>query len=415
MPNAFQFVDWVTMESLRILVNQLKVVGYMNTDYNKEYTREFAVGETVRVKLPQRFKTRNGLGYNPQALDRQYTTVTVDQVFGVDFQWDSVEKALKMERGEDAIREEYLKPAMAAIANDIDSRAALFAYQNINNIVGQLGVNPTSMTVFEQARERMVNLACPPGKKALVVVPGINTSMVPSLASFLNPSKNISDQYLDGFLGRLSGFDVWEDVNIYNHTAGTAGTAGNVTVSGNNQAGSSINVTGTAAETFLKGDVISFDAVRMVNPQSRRIVGTEDKQFVVTQDLTLTGGVDALQIEPAIVGPGAYPAGQYQNVDLLPVNGAVLTLFPGTSAPQGASGSQNLALHRDCIAMVGVKLEVPKAVELSSQQRDPASGIAVRFVRMFDPVESRMINRFDVLLGFGVLYGDNCGVRMLGA
>ena len=403
------------MESLRILVNQLKVAGYMNTDYNKEYTREFAVGETVRVKLPQRFKTRDGLGYNPQALDRQYTSVTCNQIFGVDFEWDSVEKALKMERGEDAIRNEYLKPAMAAIANAIDSRAALFAYQNTNNIVGVLGTNPTSMTTFEQARERMVNLACPPGKKTLTVVPQVNTSMVPSLASFLNPSRNISDQYLEGFLGKLSGFDVWEDVNLYNHTAGTAGTAAPVTVVGAGQSGSAINITGTAAETFLKGDVISFDGVRMVNPQSYRVVGAQDKQFVVTEDLTLTGGTDVLNIEPAIVGPGLYPAGQYENVNVLPAGSAVITLFPGTPAPQGLTGAQNLALHRDAFALVGVKLEVPKAVEMSSQQRDPETGIAVRFVRMFDPVQSRMINRFDVLMGFGVLYGDNCAVRMLSA
>jgi hypothetical protein len=153
----------------------------------------------------------------------------------------------------------------------------------------------------------------------------------------------------------------------------------------------------------------------MVNPQSRRVVGAEDKQFVVTADLTLTGGTDVLNIEPAIVGPGLYPAGQYQNVDVLPGASAVITLFPGTSAPQGLTGAQNLALHRDAFALVGVKLEVPKAVEMSSQQRDPETGIAVRFVRMFDPVQSRMINRFDVLMGFGVLYGDNCAVRMLSA
>jgi hypothetical protein len=403
------------MESLRILVNQLKVAGYMNTDYNKEFTREFAVGETVRVKLPQRFKTRAGLGYNPQALDRQYTTVTCNQIFGVDFEWDSVEKALKMERGEEAIRSEYLKPAMAAIANDIDSRAALFAYQNTNNIVGILGTNPTSMTTFEQARERMVNLACPPGKKTLTVVPQVNTSMVPSLASFLNPSRQISDQYLEGFLGKLSGFDVWEDVNLYQHTAGTAGTAAAITISGAQAGGSTITITGTAGETFLTGDVISIDDVRMVNPQSRRIVGAEDKQFVVTQDLTLTGGVDTLNISPAIVGPGLYPAGQYQNVNALPLTTAVVTLFPGTPAPQGLTGTQNLALHRDAFAMVGVKLEVPKAVEMSSQQRDPETGIAVRFVRMFDPVQSRMINRFDVLMGFGSLYADSCAVRMQSA
>jgi hypothetical protein len=34
---------------------------------------------------------------------------------------------------------------------------------------------------------------------------------------------------------------------------------------------------------------------------------------------------------------------------------------------------------------------------------------------MFDPVQRKMINRFDVLLGFGRLYSDECSVRILGA
>jgi len=63
--------------------------------------------------------------------------------------------------------------------------------------------------------------------------------------------------------------------------------------------------------------------------------------------------------------------------------------------------------------MVGVKLEIPKAVEIASQTRDPETGIAIRFIRAFDPVQSRMINRWDVLYGFGGLYPDNCGVRVL--
>lgn len=410
MANSFQFVDWLTMESLRILVNSIQVAQWMNTDYNKEYEQEFPVGETVRVKLPQRYTIRNGLGYNPQALDRRSTFVTVDQIFGVDFDWDSIEKALKMERGEDAIKREYILPAMKQIANEIDSRAALFAYQHTNNIVGQLGVNPTSMDVFQLARERLINLACPPGEKGMIITPSISTSLVPALASFFNPASDISKQYREGSIGRLSGFDWYEDVNIYKHTAGTAGTAGPVTVSGGGQSGSAINVIGTAGETFSLGDVIDFDLVRMVNPMSRRVVGSENKQFDVTAPLTLTGGVDVLNISPAIVGPGS----QYQNVDALPLNGALITLFPGTVAPQGKTGSQNLAIHPDAFALVGVRLEVPEAVEMSSQQRDPKTGIAVRFVRMFDPIQSKMVNRFDVLMGFGELYPDSCCVRVLG-
>lgn len=410
MANSFQFVDWLTMESLRVLVNSVQVAQFFNTDYNKEYEQEFPVGETIRVKYPQRFTIRTGLGYNPQALDRRSTNVVVDQIFGVDFDWDSIEKALKMERGEDAIKREYIVPAMKQIANEIDSRAAQFAYLHTNNIVGILGTNPTSVDIFQQARERMINLACPPGEKGMIVTPSINTSLVPALASFFNPASDISKQYREGSIGRLSGFDWYEDVNLYQHTAGTAGTAAPVLISGVQTGGSTITVIGTAGETFLKGDVISIDAVRMVNPMSRRVVGAEDKQFVVTANLTLTGGADTLNISPAIVGPGS----QYQNVDALPLAGALITLFPGTSAPQGLTGSNSLALHPDAFALVGVKLEVPKAVEMASQQRDPKTGIAVRFVRMFDPQQSKMVNRFDVLMGFGELYPDNCAVRVLG-
>lgn len=394
------------MESLRILVNKCVNVQFANTDYNKEYTREFAVGETVRVKLPQRYQIRNGLQYNPQALNRQFTTVSCDQIFGIDFDWDSVEKALKMERGEEAIRREYIEPAMAQIANEIDSRFALWAYLNTNNIVGQLGTNPTSVQIFQQARERLINLACTPGEKGMLITPSINTSLVPALASFFNPASDISRQYREGSIGKLSGADWYESVNLYQHTAGTF-TSG--TVTGANQAGSTLIITGNNGETLLAGDVIGIDGVRMTNPMTRRVVGRENKQLVITQDIVLSGGADTINISPAIVGPG-----QYQNVDALPANGAAITLFPGTVAPAGKTGSNNLMINRDAFAIVGVKLETPKAVEMCSQQRDPESGIAIRFVRMFDPIQSKMVNRFDVLLGFGNLYPDNCSVRVLG-
>ena len=71
MPNTFLTADWITMESLRILVNKTQIAQFFNTDQNAEFQREFAVGDTVRVKLPQRFLIRDGLGYTPQAIDRK--------------------------------------------------------------------------------------------------------------------------------------------------------------------------------------------------------------------------------------------------------------------------------------------------------------------------------------------------------
>jgi hypothetical protein len=112
-----------------------------------------------------------------------------------------------------------------------------------------------------------------------------------------------------------------------------------------------------------------------------------------------------------IYGPGS----QYQNVTALPPNAEPLVLFPGTSSPNGKSGINSLYFNKGAFALVGVKLETPKACEMASQQRDPETGIAVRFVRMFDPQQSKMVNRFDVLMGFGPLRPDNCAVRVLGA
>jgi len=74
-----------------------------------------------------------------------------------------------------------------------------------------------------------------------------------------------------------------------------------------------------------------------------------------------------------------------------------------------------LLIHPDAFGIVSVKLESPEAVEIISQKTSPRTGIKIRFVRVFDGVQSRMINRWDLVYGFGGLYPDNCCVRMQGA
>ena len=409
--NSFIFADWVAMESMRILTNKLQVCQFFNTEHNKEFKRAYSIGDTLRVKFPQRFTVRDGLTYSPQSLNRRNTTVTVDKIFGIDFEWDSVEAALKMER-RDYVRKEYLEPAMSQLAQEIDSRAALFAYQNTNNIVGVLGTDPTALSTFNAARRRLVELACPPGgpqDKGMIISPAMNEAIVNAALTLFNPTSELSKQYKEGAMGTAMGFDWYESMSLYSHTAGTWGGA--VTVNGASQSGSSLNITGTTGDTFLQGDVFSMANVITVNPTTRRKVGTGAKQFAVTAPVTLSGTTGTLPITPDIYGP----ASQYQNVDVLPVDGAALTLFPGTTSPNGLAGINALALHKNAFALVGVPLEVPKAAEIGVQRRDPNTGIAVRFVRMFDPQQSKMVNRFDVLLGFGRLYSDECVVRVLGA
>ena len=401
------------MEVLRNLKNALKVAEYFNSSWEKDYEKTFAVGTTIQVKFPQQFTIRDGLGYNPQGIDRISTTVSLDQPFGIDFQWDDYEAAVKAERSEEEIREQYLEPAGVQIANEIDSRAAFFAKNNVSQIVGALGVDPTSIVFLDQARARLLQKAgsALAKKRAAMISSSMQTNSINTpVTSLFNPSDEITMAFKEGSMGKLKTFDVFEEQNLYNHVAGT--WAGAVTVTGAGQSGTSLIITGTNGDTLNQGDKIGIANVNFVNPRSRRIPGPKQVQtFTVTQNFTLTGGADTITILPAIYGPGS----QYQNVDALPVNGAALTLWPGTTNPNGASGTVGLAISNQAWAIVGMRFYLPKAVEARSQAEDKQTGIPVRFVKAWDPVRSMQIHRFDTVVGFGNLYQDNCAVGLLGA
>lgn len=405
------------MEVLRNLKNALKVAEYFNSSWEKDYEKTFAVGTTIQVKFPQQFTIRDGLGYNPQGINRISTTVSLDQPFGIDFQWDDYEAAVKAERSEKEIREEYLEPAGVQLSNEIDSRAALFAKNNISQIVGTLGTDPTSIVYLDQARARLLQKAGSylSKKRAALISSSMQTNSINTpVTSLFQPADAITEAFKEGSMGKLKTFDVFEEQNLYSHTAGTWAAA--VTVHGGGQSGTSLVITGTNGDTLKQGDKFSIANVNLVNPRSRRIPGPPTPQtFTVTQDFTLTGGNDTITILPAIYPPGPTGPSQYQNVDAAPADGAALTLFPGTPNPNGAQGTIGLAISNQAFAIVGMRFYLPKAVEARSQAEDKQTGIPVRFVKAWDPVHSLQIHRFDTVVGFGNLYQDNAAVALLGA
>jgi hypothetical protein len=414
--NSFQWTDAVAMECLDLILNKLSIAGNFNTDFDKEFDKEYAVNDSVRIKKPQRWNIRNGLGYTPDPINRVFTTVDLNQPFGLDFEIDSVEKALRMERSMAEVSKQYLAPAMAQITQEIDSRAALFAYQNTNNFVGVLGTDPTDFdTTSAAARQRLVELGSTTHDedRICVVPPNVMRALKKSAVGYFAPVADIGKQYREGIVGYADGFDFYESMSLYSHTSGVWAGAVTVTTAPVNGA-TSVVLTCTTGDTFLAGDCFDFNTTTaQVNPMTRRKTTTVAKPFVVTQSTTGASSSATVQFSPAIYGPGS----QYQNVDALPSAGATLTMFRGTAAPTSAhSGVNGLAFTKQAFAIVGVKLEMPKNTEPGSfQKQDPETGIAIQYIKMFDPVQRKMINRFDVLLGFGRLYSDECSVRILGA
>ena len=411
MPNSFAVADWLSMEGLRLLTNPLEISPAFNTSYNAEFTKEYAVGDTVRVPYPKQFIGGDtDLSYQPEPIIDRVTTVTIDRIAKVHFEWDSIEEALKMPRSEEKISRDILKPAMAVIKQKIDSACALYATLNTPNIVGTLGTNPSTFdAVYGAAGQRMQELGGWIGEKKMFLSPGVARTLRASAVSYFNPSDDLTRMWKTGSIGEANGFDSFASMSLVRHTAGT--WAGTVEMLAAGQSGATLSLTATNGDTFRPGDKFSIAGVNDVNPMTKQSIGAKVFSVVGPTVVTAASSAASITITPAIIGPGS----PYQNVDALPAAGADLTLFPGTTSPNGKVGTINLAIGQDAFALVGVKLANPKSAEMSSFARDPKSGLSVSFLRMFDGVQRKWINRFDVAYGFGNFYNDRTAVAVLGA
>jgi hypothetical protein len=315
-----------------------------------------------------------------------------------------------MERSEKEIEENYLFPAGRQLAQQVDSDAALWATINSSNVVGQLGTDATTIGFATDAERRLFEKACPKGLRHLCLSPSLMDSYVKNNVTQFNPAPEISRMFRTGVIGTAGGWEWYRSNSLYKFTAGTAATHG-VTVTGANQSGSALIVTGTAADTILQGDKFTLANVNGVNPRTRRLGTMGLQNFTALQSLTLTGGNDTLLISPPIFGPGS----QYQNTDSLPANGAAFTFWPGTTSPSGLTGTISLGLSPYAFAIAGGKLEKPEKVERSEMTEDPDTGMSVRFVRAWDQKESKMTNRYDMAYGFGNFYNDAGAICVAGA
>jgi hypothetical protein len=398
MPNNFATTNWVSMKILWFFKNSYEVAAQFNSDWESEFGKSFPVGSSAQIKFPQRWLVTDGLAYQEQGINRLVTTVNLDRIKGVHFGWDSYERLVKMERSEKELEQAYLYPAGQQLAQKIDSDAADWARIYTPNVQGSLQTDSTTVNFALAAERTLFAYSTPPGEKYLCLSPSLMQSYVQTNVTQFNPQKAISDMYREGVIGNAAGWKWVRSNSLAQHTVGTAPTH-TTSVTGAGQSGSSLIITGTLNDTIKAGDKFNVAAVNAVNPNTRAVNGLGLKQFTATQDLTLTGGNDTLNIFPAIFGPGS----QYQNVDALPGNAAALTFWPGTTTPSGKTGTVSLGLSKYAFAKAFGKLENPEAVEKAERAEDPDTGASVAFVRAWDQFNRKMTNRFDMCYGFGNL------------
>lgn len=416
--NQLEVTDWLSMECARLLTNELFISAGFNNDWAKDYDQPFAIGENVRIPLPWRPIGGEGMDYEPEPIVRRHFDGVVNRVPHVHFEWGSVEQALRLTRGREKIREEILKPAMQKMRQKIELMAAQHAAINAPNVLGTLGTDPTTLGFAGQARALMLQMAGWTGsKRTAAISPSVMQSIVQQATVTVpafNPNDLIAKAFVEGYLGENGGFQFSESMSLMQITAGTRASTTSISTTAAS-GDSSLVIACTSGDTFYAGEKFSVAGRYAVNPGTLQQANTTAFQCAVAgapgQLYTASGATITLPITDVIYGPGD----PYQNITVLPTAADVVTWWPGTTSPNGKSGTLSVLFNRDAFTIFPVKLANPEMVEIASQNRDPRSGVSVAFIRAFDPVQRRWINRFDALLGLGNLYNRNCGTVLAGA
>jgi hypothetical protein len=396
--NSLLTIEMITLESLRVLTNMLTFTGLVNRQYDSMFGKSGAkVGDTVYARKPPRYIVRKGAGIQPQATTETRAPIKLDSLVGIDLPFQGVERTLSL----DNYSERVIKPALAAIANQIDYDG-LQLYKEVYNAVGTIGTVPATTLcngIYLGAGVKLDDMAAPQDdQRYLVVTPNMQASAVAANFASFNPQAVIGESFRRGRFGKnVLGWDWFMDQNVAAHHYGTR--TGATTISGAQDNTSSLLITGlTALDTIHKGDVFTIGSLgttglQSVNPQNREATGAL-QQFVVTAEFVSDGGTDTIQISPSIIS-----SGQFKTVSQAAASGATMA-WGGTT---GLAGREALAFHRDAFTLVTAPLELPRGVHEAHFAGDDQTGVGVRIVTAYDIRTNEMITRFDVLYGWACL------------
>lgn len=395
MSNTLVTCSIIAKEALPILENMLSFSQNVNRDFESEFSgnlsRGYAPGATINIKKPPRYSYRAGRQAVPQATVETTVPLTLSQG-GCDLNFSSLERTLSLTKLEDK-----LMAAMAPVANEIDRQGLQLAHFNTFNTLNTTGALPStqalSLAAVTNANQRLDEMSAPRDKRrAFIMNPSLNASMIQGFAGLFNSGNTISKQFQSGMMVDSLGIGYGMDQNVDVHTNGAA-TATNVNGAG--QTGSAITVVAIAGGTLTRGTTITLPGVFAVNPQSRNSTGVL-ANFVVTADALV--GATTINVSPALVTSGAF-----QNVTASPTTGAPYVIFGAAST----NYSTNVAYHKDAFTLAMVPMWAPPGGKgVIDVAQETHNGFTIKVTEFYDGIQDNSIIRLDVLFGWAAPYPE---------
>lgn len=398
--NSLLTISMITKECTSILRNNMVFAASINRQYDDKFAESGAkIGSVINVRKPVRFTTVTGPALQIQDIQDQSVALTLSTQAHVDFQFTSKDLTLSV----DDFSDRYLQPAVNALANKVDFDGMALANSTIFNSVGTPGTTPNTALLWLQAGQKLDESACPrDGMRTICLNPAAQASSVDAFKGLFQSGEKIKEQYEAGKMGEGLGFNWKMDQNVQSHTVGALGSTPITTSTGSPQTGASITFQGASNATnyFTLGDVITFAGVFAVNPVNFQSTGAL-KQFVVTANVTTSGGTGTIPISPAIV-----TSGPYQTVSVAPATSAAIQTFGSVSTSAAVVTPGNLAFHKNAFVLGMADLDIPRGVEMAARMSDSKTGISLRVVRSYDIVNDIFPTRVDILYGYIPVYPE---------
>ncbi len=396
MANNLLNIDMITNRALDIFENNLVITRNVNRQYDSSFAKTGAkIGDTLRIRLPDRMLVTDGAALQVQDEDQQYTTFSVTNRKHIGLSFSTEELTMNIDDFTDLI----IKPRLSQLAASVDADVAN-AYKAIGNSVGTPGSAPSTALVLLQAHQKLNEGAVGMSPRFATVNPSANASLVNGLSGFFNPTDVISRQFKSGMMGEnVLGY---EEVNMSQsikvHTCGTRdATGGSTSAAVTTEGATTIAITGAGNDDTIKaGDVFIVADCYAVNPQTRESTGSLF-QFVALADVTLNGsGAGNVTVAPIYSASNALAT-----VNALPATSKAVVFIGAT----GASYPQNMVYHKDAITFATADLLLPQGVEMAG--RAVHNGISLRVVKQYDINNDNMPCRVDVLYGYKVIRGQS--------
>ena len=396
--NTWLTPNWYSTDVAMFWDNNNKALKLASLTYGSEFKNlpdGAKIGDTVNQRIPQRFRVKRGQALQVQPILNQAVPISLTDQLQVATSWSSSDQALDVEE----VQERYSMPTGKSLSAESDRFFVDQVFRSVYFNIGTPGTRISDNETWTDGVGKLHEFGVP--DELLAVVNSMQQSKLQATnMTQFNPSATISRIFTKGFFGfGAFGVDEWAwDSNLPSFTTGTF-TASTPVVSGANQTGSSLAISGMGTYALKEGDRFTIAGVYGVNPIS--YVNTNVLQdFVLVADVS-GSSTGTLSISPAII---ADTNSQLQTVNALPANGAAIS-FKGATGTVGATMSATTArisLIANTAAFAFVSADLPTNLPGAVSGRTPGAKtdkVSIRYVDQYSSQTDQLARRVDALVG----------------